>query len=260
MDFECIIYEKQEHLAVIKLNRPKVLNAMNKQLWLDFQSALEDAGEDTDIKVLIITGQGRAFSTGADLKESKTRSLEDYRKYLEELQEATRKILRFEKPTIAAINGYALGSGYELALACDIRITADEAQIGSPEAKVSSSVTGGAMRLVQVLVGPAKAKELLFTGDYIDGKEAEKIGLVNRSVPANELWQTVTDMADKIAENAPFSIKMIKKGLQIAQGEASMDALMDFEIEACLACVSTKARQNSLLAFEERKNKSDEKN
>jgi len=163
MEFECIIYEKQDHLAVIKLNRPKVLNAMNKQLWLDVQDALKNAGDDSNIRVLIITGQGRAFSTGADLKESKTRSLEDYRKYLEELQEATRKILRFEKPTIAAINGYALGSGYELALACDIRIAADEAQIGSPEAKVTSSVTGGAMRLVQVLVGPAKAKELLLS-------------------------------------------------------------------------------------------------
>jgi enoyl-CoA hydratase len=257
MEFKCMIYEKQDHLAVIKLNRPKVLNAMNKQLWLDVQDALKDAGDDSNIRVLIITGQGRAFSTGADLKESKTRSLEDYRKYLEELQEATRKILRFEKPTIAAINGYALGSGYELALACDIRIAADEAQIGSPEAKVTSSVTGGAMRLVQVLVGPAKAKELLFTGDYIDGKEAERIGLVNRSVPLDELWSTVTTMANKIVGSSSFSIKMIKKGLQIAQGEASMDALMDFEIEACLACVSSKERQASLKNFEDRKDKSE---
>jgi len=253
MEFECIIYEKQDHLAVIKLNRPKVLNAMNRQLWLDVQDALKDAGDDSDIRVLIITGEGRAFSTGADLKESKTRSLEDYRKYLEELQEATRKILRFEKPTIAAVNGYALGSGYELALACDLRIAADEAQIGSPEAKVTSSVTGGAMRLVQVLVGPAKAKELLFTGEYIDGKEAERIGLVNRPVPLDELWNATTAMARKIAENSSFSIKMIKKGLQIAQGEASMEALMDFEIEACLACVSTKERQASLKTFENRK-------
>jgi len=111
--------------------------------------------------------------------------------------------------------------------------------------------------LVQVLVGPAKAKELLFTGDYIDGKEAERIGLVNRSVPSNELWGTVTTLANKIVENSSFSIKMIKKGLQIAQGEASMDALMDFEIEACLACVSTKERQTSLKAFEDRKDKTE---
>jgi len=93
MNFECIIYEKHQGIATIKLNRPKVLNAMNKQLWLDIQSALEDARNDPEIKVLVITGKGRAFSTGADLKESKTRTIEAYRDYLEELQEASRKII-----------------------------------------------------------------------------------------------------------------------------------------------------------------------
>jgi enoyl-CoA hydratase len=255
MEFECIIYEKDtaEGIAVIKLNRPQVMNAMNKQLWLDFQAALEDAKDDPDIKVLIVTGEGRAFSTGADLKESKTRTVEQYRDYLVELQETSRKIIRFEKPTIAAINGYALGSGYELALACDIRIAADEAQIGSPEARVTSSVTGGAMRLVQDLIGPGKAKELLFTAEYIDGKEAEKIGLVNRSVPLEKLMDEAREMARKIARNSAFSITMIKRGLNMARGEVSLEALMDFEIEACLACVFTKERQDSLKAFEERK-------
>jgi len=253
MNFKCIIYEKDQGIATIKLNRPKVLNAMNKQLWLDFQAALEDAGKDSDIKVLVVTGEGRAFSTGADLKESKTRTLEAYREYLEELQEASRKIIRFEKPTIAAVNGYAIGSGYELALACDIRIAAQEAQIGSPEAKVTSSVTGGAFRLVQDLIGPGKAKELLFTGEYIDGKEAQQIGLVNQAVPLEQLNTEVRNMAAKIAANSAISLKMIKKGLQMARGEASLDALMDFEIEACLTCVSTKERQESLKEFEERK-------
>jgi len=255
MNFECIIYEKSDGIATIQLNRPKVLNAMNKQLWLDVQSALEDSKNDPDIKVLIFTGAGRAFSTGADLKESKTRSIEAYRDYLNELQEASRKIIRFEKATIAAINGYALGSGYELALACDIRIAAEEAQIGSPEAKVTSSVTGGAMRLVQDLIGPGKAKELLFTGEYINGKEAERIGLVNRAVPLDRLLDEARAMARKIASNSVFSIKMIKKGLLMARGEVSLEALMDFETEACLACVSTKERQDSLAEFEERKNK-----
>jgi enoyl-CoA hydratase len=251
--FTCIIYEKDKDAAVIKLNRPKVLNAMNKQLWLDFQSALEDAKQDAAIKVVIVTGEGRAFSTGADLKESKTRSIEDYRDYLVELQEASRKLIRFPKPTIAAVNGYALGSGYELALACDLRIAADEAQIGSPEAKVTSSVTGGAMRLVQDLIGPAKARELLFTGEYITGKEAERIGLVNYSVAADELMPTARRLAGKIAENSLFSIMMIKRGLLMAAGEVSLEALMDYEVEACLACVSTKEREASLQAFEERK-------
>ena len=255
MDFECIIYEKEVGIATIKLNRPQVLNAMNRQLWIDFQEALEDVKGDPEIKVLIITGEGRAFSTGADLKDSKDRTPEQYRDYLVELQETSRKIIRFEKPTIAAINGYALGSGYELALACDIRIAAEEAKIGSPEARVTSSVTGGAMRLVQDLIGPGKAKELLFTAEYIDGKEAERIGLVNRAVPLEKLMETTREMAAKIAENSPFSIKMIKQGLNMARGEVSLEALMDYEIEACLACVFTKERQDSLQRFEERERK-----
>jgi len=253
MDFECIIYEKEEGIATIKLNRTKVLNAMNKQLWIDFQVALEDVKSDPEIKALIVTGEGRAFSTGADLKESKDRSIEDYRDYLIELQEATRKIIRFEKPIIAAINGYALGSGYELALACDIRIAAEDAQIGSPEARVTSSVTGGAMRLIQDLIGPGKAKELLFTAEYIDGKEAERIGLVNKAVPLEQLMEEAKEMARKIAKNSSFSIKMIKTGLNMARGEVSLEALMDYEVEACLACVFTKERQDSLKDFEERK-------
>ncbi|MCG6894300.1 MAG: enoyl-CoA hydratase/isomerase family protein [Desulfobacteraceae bacterium] len=256
MDFECIIYEKADGVAVVSLNRPKVLNAMNKQLWLDFQQALDDAAQDPAVKVLIVTGHGRAFSTGADLKESKNRTVEQYRDYLEALQEASRQIIRFDKPTIAAINGYAIGSGYELALACDIRLAAEEAKIGSPEAKVTSSVTGGAFRLVQDLIGPGKARELLFTGEYIDGREAERIGLVNRAVPLENLMETAREMAGKIAENAAISLKLIKKGLNMARGEVSLEALMDYEIEACLACVSTKERQESLEAFEARKDES----
>ncbi len=253
MDFECIIYEKSEGIATIRLNRPRVLNAMNKTLWVEFQKALADAGADPEIGVLIVTGEGRAFSTGADLKESKTRSIEAYREYLTELQEASRKILRFEKPTIAAVNGYALGSGYELALACDIRIAAEDARIGSPEARVTSSVTGGAMRLIQDLIGPGKAKELLFTAENIDGREAERIGLVNRAVPADRLMETAREMAGKIAANSSFSIKMIKRGLHMAAEGTGLDALMDYEVEACLACVSTKERRESLKEFEERK-------
>ncbi len=253
MEFECILYEKTSGVATIKLNRPHVLNAMNKRLWLDIQAALDDARLDSDIKVVVFTGEGRAFSTGADLKESKDRTLEAYRDYLEELQEASRKILRFEKPTIAAINGYALGSGYELALACDIRFAAEEALIGSPEARVTSSVTGGAMRLVQDLIGPGKACELLFTATTINGKEAERIGLVNKAVPSETLMTEVGETAAHIAGNSSFSLKMIKRGLLMAREGISMEALMDYEVEACLACVFTRERQESLRTFEDRK-------
>ncbi|MBT8340404.1 MAG: enoyl-CoA hydratase/isomerase family protein [Desulfatitalea sp.] len=253
MELETVRYLKSEHIATVILNRPDVLNAMNKQLWLDLQDALADARRDSEVKVVVITGQGRAFSSGADLKESKLRSPEAYRDYLESLQRVSRQIIRFPKPTIAAINGYALGSGYELALACDIRLAAENAKIGSPEARVASSITGGALRLIQDLVGPGKAKELLFTATSIDGFEAERIGLVNKVVAADDLMEVTYRMAASIAQNSPFSLKMIKRGLRLAQGEASLEALMDFEVEACLACVGTRDRTAALETFEKRK-------
>ncbi len=251
MNFEYIIYEKDSQLAFIKLNRPQKLNAMNTSLWLELREALHDAKENETIKVVIITGEGRAFSSGADLNESQGRTLIEYRKYLVLLQEISREILRYPKPTIAAVNGYAVGSGYELALACDIRIAAESAKFGSPEAKISSSVTGGAMRLLQDLVGPGKAKELLFTCEYIDGVEAERIGLVNKVVPDIQLMDEAIAMASKIAENSIFAIHLIKKGLNLAN-EVSLEALMDYEIEACLATVSTPERQKKLMEFHSR--------
>lgn len=252
MDLECIAYEKTDGIAVIRLNRPRVLNAMNRRMWVDMEAAIEDARTDTAVKVLLFTGEGRAFSTGADLKESGQRTIEAYRAYLNALQEVSRKIIRFEKPTIAAINGYALGSGYELALACDIRVAAEDAPIGSPEARVASSVTGGAVRLLQDLVGPGKASELLFTAENIDGREAERIGLVNRAVPAEMLMETAMEMARKIAANAAVSLNMIKKGLLMARGEASLEAIMTFEVEGCLACVASADRKDALERFEKR--------
>ena len=252
MNLESILYDKREGIAVITLNRPQVLNAMNKRLWLDVEQALEDAAADREIRVVVFTGAGRAFSTGADLKDSRDRTLEAYRDYLVHLQEISRRIIRFPKPTIAAVNGFALGSGYELALACDIRIAAEDAKFGSPEARVSSSVTGGAMRLVQNLVGPGKARELLFTCDTIDGVEAERIGLVNRAVPGGKLMEETLAMAKRIAANSPFSIQLIKKGLNMAP-EVSLEALMDYEIEACLATVAAPERKGKLEEFADRK-------
>jgi enoyl-CoA hydratase len=253
MNYETLLFAEDNGVAVATLNRPRVLNAMNQQLWIDLKAALDGVKADPRIKVLVVTGKGRAFSSGADLKESKTRTLEAYRDYLESLQEVSRMIIRFPKPTIAAINGFALGSGYELALACDIRIASRDAQIGSPEARVASSVTGGAFRLIQELVGPGKAKELLFTADPIDGAEAERIGLVNKAVIEDALMDTAMAMARRIAANDLFSLKMIKKGLRLAQSEVSLEALMDFETEACLACVSTQSRREALERFEKRK-------
>ena len=252
MNFETVIYQVENHIATITLNRPQVLNAMNKQLWLDMETALRQARGDQEVRAVILTGQGRAFSTGADLKDSKGRSLPDYRDYLNLLQEISKMIIRFPKPTIAAVNGYALGSGYELALACDMRVAGASAQFGSPEAKVSSSVTGGAMRLLPLLVGPAKAKELLFTSEFITAQEAARIGLVNYVVPDEELMTEARALAEKTLPNSAFSITLIKKGIDMAP-EVSLEALMDYEVEACLATVSTPQRVSALDDFSSRK-------
>jgi len=257
MEFETIIYEKRESVALIRLNRPHVLNAMNPQMWKDLSQALDEVESDNEIKIMMITGvtteKGKkTFSTGADLKDSKERTIEEYRAYLKSLQEVSLRIIRFPKPTIAAINGYALGSGYELALACDIRIAAEDALIGSPEARVSSSVTGGATRLIIELIGIGKAKELLFTSDYITGAEAERIGLVNKAVPPERLMDTAFEMAEKIAQNSPLSIRFIKENLDMARTRSPKE-MMDFEVEACLQTVFASERKGALKNFESRK-------
>jgi enoyl-CoA hydratase len=253
INFECIKCAQEEDIAIITLNRPDRLNATSRQLWDDLGATLDKAVADPATKVVILTGEGRAFSAGADLKESKTRSNTEYRDYLVKVQATSKQLLGLSKPTIAAINGYALGTGCELALACDVRIAAEEAQLGFPEAKVTSSVTGAGLRLIQDLIGPAKARELLFTGEFVDGKEAERIGLVNKSVPLATLMKTAREMAHRMANNSSFSIETIKKGLQAANSGMSLEELMEYEIEACLACVASKEREEALKVFEDRK-------
>ncbi len=257
MEFETIIYEKKDSIALIRMNRPHVLNAMNRQMWRDFSQVLDEIEKDNEIKVVIITGitteKGKkTFSTGADLKDSKERTVEEYRAYLKSLQEVSLRLIKFPKPTIAAINGYALGSGYELALACDLRIVAEDALIGSPEARVSSSVTGGATRLITELIGIGKAKELLFTSEYITGIEAERIGLVNRAVPPERLMDTTFEMAEKIAQNSTLSIRLIKESLDMARTR-NPEEMMDYEVEACLQTVFAPEREEALRDFESRK-------
>lgn len=257
MEFETIIYEKRENVALIRLNRPHVLNAMNNQMWKDLSQVLDEIEKDSGIKVMIITGitteKGKkTFSTGADLKDSKKRTVEEYRAYLNSLQEVSLRIIRFPKPTIAVINGYALGSGFELALACDLRIAAEDALIGSPEARVSSSVTGGATRLIIELIGIGKAKELFFTSEYITGAEAERIGLVNKAMPSERLMDTAFDMAGSIAQNSPLSIRLIKKSLDMARTR-SPEEMIGYEVEACLQTVFAPEREEAIKSFETRK-------
>jgi enoyl-CoA hydratase len=178
MSFETIIFEKKRGVAKIILNRPEVLNAMNDVMFREIGQALEDSEEDNTIRVVVITGKGRAFCTGVDLKFSREKldsqkAREDFYRYGNRVK--MRRIVEMSKPVIAAVNGFALAGGFEIMLACDLAIASEDAQIGDQHMIYGFFGAGGSPYRLPLLVGMRKAKELIFTGKMISGKEAERI-------------------------------------------------------------------------------------
>jgi enoyl-CoA hydratase/carnithine racemase len=216
-----VIYRKTESIAVITFNRPEVLNAANQQLTREFLLALREAEADSEIKVVLLRGEGRAFCAGHDLKEDTAgESLEESVALIEELQETTRVMLRMGKPVIAAVQGYALGAGCEWTMNCDLRIAAEGAKFGFPEASIGTTVTNAGTKLLALLVGLGRAKELILTSRMIEAKEAKEWGLVNEVVPLNALEQTAMDLATKIAKNPVMSTRLAKAALNQAVHES----------------------------------------
>ena len=214
MEFETVLYDKKEGIGIISFNRPKVLNAQNRQLVRDFLAALKAVEDDPEIKVVIVKGEGRAFCSGDDLSEDhRVSSMEEGFRVIKTLQDTTRTIMGMPKPVIAAVHGYALGAGCEWAMNCDIRIAAQGTQFGFPETRVGATVTNAGTKLLPLLVGLSRAKEMVYTGDFIDASKAEQWGLVNRVVPLAELEKTVFEMAHKIAANSAISVALSKKAL-----------------------------------------------
>jgi enoyl-CoA hydratase/carnithine racemase len=214
MVLETVIYEKIEGIAVIKLNRPKVLNAINVQLTRDFHQALAEAALDTDVKGVVIKGEGRAFCAGDDLSESPFGiAVEDLLRHVEVLQDTTRIMLNMEKCVVAAVHGYALGAGCEWAMSADIRIAAEGTKFGFPETNVGAGVTNAGTKLLPLLVGIGRAKWMIFSNERIDARTAEQWGLVNRVVPVEELDNTAMELVKKIAGNSSLSIKLAKRQL-----------------------------------------------
>ncbi len=234
--------------AILTIARPEVLNAVNLAFWQELDASLDHLETLDEVRVIIIAGEGRAFSAGADLKESSTRSIEQYEEYLQLLQHVTKRILSFPKPFIAAIHGHAIGSGIELALACDFRLAAKSSKIALPEARVSSSATGGTLLLLPRLIGAAKTRELLYLGDTIDADEALSIGLVHRSVSDEILLDAAKELGLSIAENSAESLRLIKRGL-FESLQPQLDKTMAFEVRACLLAVSAKDREKAIERF-----------
>ncbi|HIE17769.1 MAG TPA: enoyl-CoA hydratase/isomerase family protein [Dehalococcoidia bacterium] len=229
MQLQTVIYERKDEVAIIRFNRPKVLNAINRQLTADFLEALKVAQADSQVKVVIVKGEGRAFSSGEDLSESKIMPLEEGVHHIETLQDTARTMLKMGKPVIAAIHGYALGAGCEWAMDCDIRIAAEGTKFGFPETSIGATVANAGTKLLPLLIGLGRAKELIFTNRMIDAREAEQWGLVNKVVPLEELDKAAIEMAKKIAQNSTVAIYFSKRALN--QG-VCQDFEQTLELEA----------------------------
>ncbi len=248
-----IIYEKRDGIAEIKLNRPRNLNALTKEMVLEIHDALTDAQRDDEVRVILLTGEGRAFCAGEDLKEGLIEvTAQDFRQKILDYQRVTKDLKETPKPVICAVNGFALGGGCEIALSCDIVVASNSAKFGFPEVKVGLLITNGGFHTLPRLIGEKRAKELALTGDMIDASEAERIGLVNRVVPGETLNVSVKEIAQKIARNAPVSVKLTK--LMIDRGiDSSFESVMALETEAVTVTYATEDRKEGSKAFAEKR-------
>lgn len=251
--YETILYEANDGIAEIRLNRPKRLNAVVQQLYDELNDALGEAEADPDTRVVLLTGEGYAFCVGADLKEHKAgRTAFDRRQYLLGEQIVCKRLLLLKKPVVAAVNGYALGAGAEMAIASDFILMAESAQLGLPEVSIGAFLGGGVTYLLPRLVGLAKARELVFLGERIRGEEAVRIGLANRVLPDEGFLDAARDFARQIASNAPFSMQLAKEQLNMA-AERTFDAALTAELEGMMFVSTTRDWQEGVDAFAEKR-------
>jgi len=252
MNSKNILVEKKEAVAIVKINRPSAMNALNTETLTELEECMHTLGEDAGVKVVVITGEGKAFVAGADIAEMKDMTPEQARKFSGFGQHVFATIENLEKPVIAAINGYALGGGCELALACDFRIASEKAKLGQPEVNLGVTPGFAATQRLPRLIGTGLAKEMLFTADTIDAQTALTYGLVNKVVPMEELMSTVMDIANKIVSKGPIAVKMVKdvvnRGIQTDLATASQ-----YETEAFAKCFEVGEGQEGVTAFVEKR-------
>lgn len=251
-DFETIIYEKKDHVAWITLNRPEVLNAQNNQLRREFVQALETARDDDDVYVVVVTGAGdRAFSAGADITEFASLYPADQLK-----KRGTKThydlIREMPKPVIAMVNGYALGGGCEITLACDIVIASENAQFGQPEIRVGIIPGGGGTQVLPRLIGEKKAKELVFTARIISAQEALQLGLVNQVVPKEKLRETVEEFVSTLLKRSPVILKLAKMAINKSL-ETTLSTGLAYEKDLFAICFGTEDQKEGARAFLEKR-------
>ncbi|NLY53171.1 MAG: crotonase [Firmicutes bacterium] len=243
---------RENGVALITIKRPQALNALNRAVLQELGSVLERVSTDSTIKVLVITGKGRAFVAGADIVEMKDMSAKEAKEFAALGHSLFNRLATMPQPSIAAINGFALGGGLELALACDLRLASEQAKLGQPEIGLGIIPGFGATQRLPRLIGAARAKELLFTGKTISAAEALNLGLVNSLVPQDELLDTALALADQIAAKSAKTLQVLKEvvsaGLDLKLHEG-----LALEAERFADCFTTWDQKEGMSAFLEKR-------
>lgn len=262
MPHTTIKYVIEEQLGIIQLNRPERMNAVIEEMYIEIQTVLNDAREDDNIRVLILTGsvlkkgemEKQAFCAGADLKKHAggERTHQQQREYITLAHDTTGMLYTFPKPVIAAVNGPARGAGAEMALSCDFIFMADEASIGFPETSLGTFVGGGVTAHLPRIVGQARAKELVYTGKILDGRAALEAGLALKTFPVKALLEETKSFARGLAGNAPLSMALAKRRLQDSTG-LDLATVLLLETEGILSCMDTEDWHEGIRAFNEKR-------
>ncbi|WP_195971674.1 short-chain-enoyl-CoA hydratase [Clostridium thermobutyricum] len=255
MELKNVLLEKEGNLAIVTINRPKALNALNSETLKDLNTVIDNLEKDNNIYAVILTGAGeKSFVAGADISEMKDLNEEQGREFGILGNKVFRRLETLDKPVIAAISGFALGGGCELAMSCDIRIASEKAKFAQPESGLGITPGFGGTQRLPRIVGLGKAKELIYTGEIIKADEALRIGLVNKVVALEELMNEAKAMANKIMVNAPIAVRLCKdainRGMQVGMDEAIMIEAEDFG-----KCFSTEDQTEGMTAFMERREK-----
>jgi 2-(1,2-epoxy-1,2-dihydrophenyl)acetyl-CoA isomerase len=252
MSYEEILFEKEGPLATITLNRPEKLNAYTYRMGQEITRALTDAAKDRKIRVVIVTGAGRGFCAGVDVATRGPRETVPIRRN-SFMGPPVRKLRDFDKPVIAAINGVVAGGGLSFAMACDIRIASDRARFSQIFVKRGIIPDNGSTWFLPRIVGMAKACEMVWTGDIIDAAEGERIGLVSRVVPHDDLIPAVRELATRIAQGPPIAIQLAKRALYQGLLTSDLYSHMELELHYNAICGQTEDRREGIQAFLEKR-------
>jgi len=255
MEYKNLLLEKKGGILTVTLNRPKELNALTYEADMEIIDLFESLADDDDVRVVVLTGAGKAFCVGADvsvLDSIGKGSLDEVRRNLDKIIRMALIFQTIEKPIIAAVNGYALGQGLNIAIACDLRIAADNAILGEEFINMAIFPDLGGAYTLQQLLGPAKAKELQYTGERITAQEAERIGLVNKVVPADILMDEVYKLAELLASKSPLAMAVSKRTFHMAL-RGGLEHTLKFESSIQPVCLSSEDHQEAVNAFVEKR-------